>query len=202
MKSNKAGHICPNLIAAFRQFIQNAGVKENYLFELERNLELQASGFLMQKDSLLLQSQIRTEQFQIGLFDRLRAKLNQEICVQILEGPQIIGKALEVAFDHLCVQVGIKEFAIPIWSIGFVKGLTNKTRQATILQSKWNISSYLRSNLIEKNQLSVNIGKSIILTGKVEGVFQDNFDLQNIDEKYSIHIPRVTYMSKDADIND
>jgi len=35
-------------------------VKENYLFELERNLELQASGFLMQKDSLLLQSQIRT----------------------------------------------------------------------------------------------------------------------------------------------
>jgi len=58
-------------------------VKENYLFELERNLELQASGFLMQKDSLLLQSQIRTEQFQIGLFDRVRAKLNQEICVQI-----------------------------------------------------------------------------------------------------------------------
>jgi hypothetical protein len=177
-------------------------VKENYLFELERNLELQASGFLMQKDSLLLQSQIRTEQFQIGLFDRVRAKLNQEICVQIHEGPQIIGKALEVAFDHLCVQVGIKEFAIPIWSIGFVKGLTNKTRQATILQSKWSISSYLRSNLVEKNQLAVNIGKSIILTGKVVGVFQDNFDLQNIDEKYSIPIARITYISKDVDLND
>ena len=151
----------------------------------------------MQKDSLLLQSQIRTEQFQIGLFDRVRAKLNQEICVQILEGPQIIGKALEVAFDHLCVQVGMKEFAIPIWSIGFIKGLT-----ATILQSKWSISSYLRSNLVEKNQLAVNIGKSIILTGKVVGVFQDNFDLQNIDEKYSIPIARITYISKDVDLND
>lgn len=155
----------------------------------------------MQKDSLLLQSQIRTEQFQIGLFDRVRAKLNQEICVQIIEGPQIIGKALEVALDHLCVQVGMKEFAIPIWSIGFVKGSTNKTRQATILQSKWNISSYLRSNLIEKNQLVVNVGNSIILTGKVVGVFQDNFDLQNIDEKYSIPTSRVSFMSKDADLN-
>jgi hypothetical protein len=56
--------------------------------------------------------------------------------------------------------------------------------------------------LIEKNQLAVNIGKSIILTGKVVGVFQDNFDLQNIDEKYSIPISRVTYMSKDVNLND
>ncbi len=121
----------------------------------------------MQKDSLLLQSQIRTEQFQIGLFDRVRAKLNQEICVQIHEGPQIIGKALEVAFDHLCVQVGIKEFAIPIWSIGFVKGLTNKTRQATILQSKWNIGSYLRSNLIETSADA--IGKKACISTNPSG---------------------------------
>ncbi|MEY2777940.1 MAG: hypothetical protein RL008_36 [Actinomycetota bacterium] len=202
MKSNKAGHICPNLIATFNYFIQNAEMNENYLFELERNLELQASGFLIQKDSHLLQSQIRTEQFQIGLFDRVRAKLNQDIYIQLFEGPQIKGKVLEVALDHLCLQIGMKEFAIPIWSIAYVSGLTNKTNQATILQSKWKISSYLRSNLIEKNYLAVNISKSLILTGKVTGVFQDNFDLQNIEEKYSIPFSRVIYMSKDVDLND
>ena len=178
------------------------GVKENYLFELERNLELQASGFLMQKDSHLLQSQIRTEQFQIGLFERVRAKINQEICVQILEGPKIKGQVLEVAVDHLCIKISMKEFAIPIWSIDFITRLTNKTRPATILQSKWTFSSYLRSNLIEKNQLSVNIGKSGMITGKVVGVFLDNFDVGNVDEKYSIPIPRVNYISKDADLID
>ena len=64
------GHICPNFIEVIRELIQNTGVKDKYLFELERNLELQAAGFLMQKENILLQSQIRTEQFQINLFDR------------------------------------------------------------------------------------------------------------------------------------
>lgn len=177
-------------------------MKENYLFELERNLELQASGFLMQKDSHLLQSQIRTEQFQIRLFDRIRAQVNQEIQVQISDGTRILGKVLEVASDHLCLQVGMKEFTIPIWSVTYVNKLTNKTRQASILQSKWTFSSYLRSNLIEKNQLVVNLGELIIINGKVVGVFQDNFDIQNAETKYSIPISKIMFITKDIDIND
>ncbi len=202
MRPNKAGHICPNFIAGKRSLPQNVEVKENYLFELERNLELQAAGFLMQKDSLLLQSQIRTEQFQIGLLDRIRAEINQQICIQISDGPNVQGKVLEVASDHVCMQVGMKEFAIPIWAIGFISRLTNKTRQASILQSKWLFSSYLRSNLIEKNKLSIFIGKSIILNGIVISVFQDNFDLQNSEGKYSIPLSKITYISKDTCIND
>jgi molybdopterin-binding protein len=196
------GHICPIYVAVELLIIQNAEVKENYLFELERNLELQASGFLMQKDSHLLQSQIRTEQFQIGLFDRVRAQVNQEISVQISDGTKISGKVLEVASDHLCLQVGMREFAIPIWAVTYVNRLTNKTRQASILQSKWTLSSYLRSSLIEKNQLSINLGKSITLNGKVVGVFQDNFDIQNDESKYSIPISRIMFSTKDVDIDD
>jgi hypothetical protein len=113
-----------------------------------------------------------------------------------------LGKVLEVASDHLCLQVGVKEFTIPIWSVTYINKLTNKTRQASILQSKWTFSSYLRSNLIEKNQLVVNLGKSIILNGKVVGVFQDNFDIQNGETKYSIPISKVMFITKDIDIND
>lgn len=176
-------------------------MNENYLFELERNLELQASGFLMQKESHLLQSQIRTEQFQISLFDRIRAQVNQEIQVQISDGARLWGKVLEVASDHICLQVGMKEFTIPIWSVSNVNKLTSTTRQASILQSKWTLNSYLRSNLIEKNQLVVNLGKSVTLSGKVVGVFQDNFDIQNGEIKYSILISRIIFISKDVDLN-
>ena len=92
-------------------------MKEKYLFELERNLELQASGFLMQKDNLLLQSQLRTEHFQIKMLDRIRAMQNNELILDVLDLGNIKGILKEVASDHICLEVGQKEIIIPTWSI-------------------------------------------------------------------------------------
>ena len=81
-------------------------MNDNYLFELERNLELQAASFLMQKDSISLQSQIRTERFQQTLFDRLRAKVNQVITIEIKAIEVFTGILLEVVAGHICLETG------------------------------------------------------------------------------------------------
>ena len=125
-------------------------MKEKYLFELERNLELQASGFLMQKDNLLLQSQLRTEHFQIKMLDRIRAMQNNELILDVLDLGNIKGILKEVASDHICLEVGQKEIIIPTWSIQWSKSLIKMSKSATMLQSKWNLQSLLRSVLIEK----------------------------------------------------
>ena len=99
-------------------------MNDNYLFELERNLELQASSFLMQKDGFSLQSQIRTEHFQQSLFDRLRTKVNGEIAIEVKSRDNFTGILLEIAADHICLEVGEKELAIPDWSIQAIKDVT------------------------------------------------------------------------------
>ena len=196
------GHICPNFIEVIRELIQNTGVKDKYLFELERNLELQAAGFLMQKESILLQSQIRTEQFQINLFDRLRSVISKEVCIEINELKTIIGKLCEVASDHICVELGQKELTFPVQSIQAIRNLGNRTKSASVLQSKWNFQSFLRSNLIEKKQVAICIGKSNILSGTISAVYLDHFDLLNNQSTISIFTHSVIYVSKDRDFDE
>ena len=196
------GHICPNSIEVIRELIQNTGVKDKYLFELERNLELQAAGFLMQKESILLQSQIRTEQFQINLFDRLRSDISKEVCIEINELKTITGKLCEVASDHICVELGQKELTFPVQSIQAIRNLGNRTKSASVLQSKWNFQSFLRSNLIEKKQVAICIGKSNILSGTISAVYLDHFDLFNYQSTISIFNHCVIYVSKDRDFDE
>ena len=196
------GHICPNFIEVIRELIQNTGVKDKYLFELERNLELQAAGFLMQKESILLQSQIRTEQFQINLFDRLRSDISKEVCIEINELKTITGKLCEVASDHICVELGQKELTFPVQSIQAIRNVGNRTKSASVLQSKWNFQSFLRSNLIEKKQVAICIGKSNILSGTISAVYLDHFDLLNNQSTISIFIHSVIYVSKDRDFDE
>lgn len=196
------GHICPNFIEVIRELIQNTGVKDKYLFELERNLELQAAGFLMQKESILLQSQIRTEQFQINLFDRLRSDISKEVCIEINELKTITGKLCEVASDHICVELGQKELTFPVQSIQAIRNLGNRTKSASVLQSKWNFQSFLRSNLIEKKQVAICIGKSNILSGTISAVYLDHFDLFNDQSTISIFTHCVIYVSKDRDFDE
>lgn len=196
------GHICPNFIEVIRELIQNTGVKDKYLFELERNLELQAAGFLMQKESTLLQSQIRTEQFQINLFDRLRSDISKEVCIEINELNTITGKLCEVASDHICVELGQKELTFPVQSIQAIRNLGNRTKSASVLQSKWNFQSFLRSNLIEKKQVAICIGKSNILSGTISAVYLDHFDLFNDQSTISIFTHCVIYVSKDRDFDE
>ena len=196
------GHICPNFIEVIRELIQNTGVKDKYLFELERNLELQAAGFLMQKESILLQSQIRTEQFQINLFDRLRSDISKEVCIEINELKTITGKLCEVASDHICVELGQKELTFPVQSIQAIRNVGNRTKSASVLQSKWNFQSFLRSNLIEKKQVAICIGKSNILSGTISAVYLDHFDLLNNQSTISIFTHCVIYVSKDRDFDE
>jgi hypothetical protein len=177
-------------------------VRDKYLFELERNLELQASGFLMQKESSLLQSQIRTEHFQISLLDRLRNQVNQEISIDIKGLNTFTGTLKEIASDHICLEVGEKEYAFPVEVIQFIKNVSHKSQLATLLQSKWNFQSYLRSALIEKKQISIYLIQAKIVSGTVSAVYQDHFDLKLDNSILSIFNGSVIYMSKERDFDD
>lgn len=177
-------------------------MKEKYLFELERNLELQASGFLMQKDNLLLQSQLRTEHFQIKMLDRIRAMQNNELILDVLDLGNIKGILKEVASDHICLEVGQKEIIIPTWSIQWSKSLIKTSKSATMLQSKWNLQSLLRSVLIEKLDIIVCLRKDNLLNGQITNVYLDHFDMISEKNIYSIQFSTVKYISKDRDLND
>jgi len=177
-------------------------VNDNYLFELERNLELQASSFLMQKDGFSLQSQIRTEHFQQNLFDRLRTKAYSEITIEVKSRDNFTGILLEIASDHICLEIGEKELAIPNWSIQSIKDLGRKSIPPTILQSKWNFQSFLRSNQMEQNQIAVHLESKKVISGKILGVYLDHFDLSCNNSVISFFNQNVTYISKDRDIND
>ena len=177
-------------------------MREKYLFELERNLELQASGFLMQKDSLLLQSQLRTEHFQIKMLDRIRAMQNNELILDVLDLGNIKGILKEVASDHICLEVGQKEIIIPIWSIQWGKSLLKTSKNATMLQSKWNLQSLLRSALIEKLDIIVCLRKDNLLNGQITNVYLDHFEMISEKNPYSIQFSTVKYISKDRDLND
>ncbi len=177
-------------------------MKEKYLFELERNLELQASGFLMQKDNLLLQSQLRTEHFQIKMLDRIRAMQNNELILDVLDLGNIKGILKEVASDHICLEVGQKEIIIPIWSIQWSKLLIKTSKSATMLQSKWNLQSLFRSVLIEKLDIIVCLRKDNLLNGQITNVYFDHFDMLSEKNIYSIQFLTVKYISKDRDLND
>lgn len=177
-------------------------MREKYLFELERNLELQASGFLMQKDSLLLQSQLRTEYFQIKMLDRIRAMQNTEIILDVLDLGNIKGTLKEVASDHICLENGQKEIIIPIWSIQWSKSLIQTSKNATMLQSKWNLQSLLRSVLIEKLDIIVCLRKDNLLNGQITNVYLDHFDMISEKNIYSIQFSTVKYISKERDLND
>ena len=177
-------------------------MNDNYLFELERNLELQASSFLMQKDGFSVQSQIRTENFQQNLFDRLRTKVNSEITIEVKSRDNFTGILLEIASDHICLEIGEKELAIPNWSIQAIKDLGRKSIPPTFLQSKWNFQSFLRSNQMEQNQIAVHLESKKVISGKILGVYLDHFDLGCNNSVISFFNQNVAYVSKGRDIND
>ena len=177
-------------------------MNDNYLFELERNLELQATSFLMQKDGFSVQSQIRTEHFQQKLFDRLRTKVNSEITIEVKSRDNFTGTLLEIASDHICLEIGEKELAIPNWSIQAIKDLGRKSTPPTFLQSKWNFQSFLRSNQMEQNQIAVHLESKKVISGKILGVYFDHFDLGCNNSVISFFNQNVAYVSKGRDIND
>lgn len=177
-------------------------VNDNYLFELERNLELQATSFLMQKDGFSVQSQIRTEHFQQNLFDRLRTKVNSEITIEVKSRDNFTGILIEIASDHICLEIGEKELAIPNWSIQAIKDLGRKSIPPTFLQSKWNFQSFLRSNQMEQNQIAVHLESKKVISGKILGVYLDHFDLGCNNSVISFFNQNVAYVSKGRDIND
>ncbi len=177
-------------------------MNDNYLFELERNLELQATSFLMQKDGFSVQSQIRTEHFQQNLFDRLRTKVNSEITIEVKSRDNFTGILLEIASDHICLEIGEKELAIPNWSIQAIKDLGRKSTPPTFLQSKWNFQSFLRSNQMEQNQIAVHLESKKVISGKILGVYLDHFDLGCNNSVISFFNQNVAYVSKGRDIND
>lgn len=177
-------------------------MKDEYLYEMERNLELQAAGFLLQKESLLLKSQIRAEQIQQSVLDRLRALINKQLTIIISNSQPITGILKEVAADHICLENSHREIIIPITSISLIKDLTRSTQTASVIQSKWNMNSLLRSFQLEQKNILISLTGNDFHKGCINSVYQDHFDLSENNQNSSIMIQSIRYISVDKDLDE
>jgi hypothetical protein len=175
-------------------------MNQQYLFELERNLELQASGFLLQKQAHQLKSQIRTESFQINILDRLRININKVVEMKLISNEIISGKLIEVASDHLCLENNLKEIVIPLVSVLQFNYLSTETKPATMIQAKWNLQSCLRSLMIEKQLVVLKTLNQSCISGKVNGVFKDHFDFMVLKQRITFRFESIFYLTRDADL--
>ncbi len=149
-----------------------------YFEQLEKNLELQASGFLMQKETRNLESQIRTEVVQYELSERLRFNLGSEISFIAKELGNIVGVLEEVNTDHFVT----KSFNInTIYSMAKVISfdtLALSTRKPNNLESKWNLASALRSLMITKIGIKLVLEGNQVFSGIVVSILKDHFDVK------------------------
>ena len=86
-------------------------MSDKYLFELEKNLTLQANSLLLQKDDRETQHQIRVEFNQLSLIEKFKANIEKDLIIGLGNDYVIYGKLIEVNFDHVViVQESFKFF--------------------------------------------------------------------------------------------
>jgi hypothetical protein len=132
------------------------------------------------------------------------------ICITIAIISAVLNQIINITYDYHNLKhsidhnntTGEKEYAFPVEVIQFIKNVIHKSQIATLLQSKWNFQSYLRSALIEKKQVSIYLIQAKIFSGTVSAVYQDHFDLKLDNSRLSIFNGSVIYISKERDFDD
>lgn len=156
-----------------------------YLNELERNLEIQAHSFLLQKEDSLFESQTRTEFNQILLVNRLKSQIGKFTKVYLTD-LSLFGEIIEISMDHLVVEENEFRYLIKMNQILYLENLTNWNCNLTRFEEKWNFKSSLRDLLLKKTIIQIKITNGQILLGYINNCFNDHFDLMTDCKSISI----------------
>jgi len=149
-----------------------------YFEQLEKNLELQASAFLMQKETRNLESQIRTEVIQYEISERLRFNLGNDISFTIKEIGNIVGILKEVNNDHFVTNSFNVDTIYSIAKILSFDNLALSTQKPNNLESKWTLASALRSLMMNKTAIKLVLEGNQIFSGLVVSILKDHFDIK------------------------
>jgi len=164
-----------------------------YLNELERNLEIQAHSFLLQKEDSLFESQTRTEFNQILLVNRLKSQIGKFTKVY-LSDLSLFGEIIEISMDHLVVEENDFRYLIKMNQILYLENLTNWNCKLTRFEEKWNFKSSLRDLLLKKTIFQIKITNGQILHGYINNCFNDHFDLITDCKSISIQNNNVSWI--------
>lgn len=164
-----------------------------YLNELERNLEIQAHSFLLQKEDSLFESQTRTEFNQILLVNRLKSQIGKFTKVYLTD-LSLFGEIIEISMDHLVVEENEFRYLIKMNQILYLENLTNWNCNLTRFEEKWNFKSSLRDLLLKKTIIQIKITNGQILHGYINNCFNDHFDLITDCKSTSIQTNHVSWI--------
>ena len=147
-----------------------------YLNELERNLEIQAHSYLLQKDDFLFESQTRAELNQITLLNRLKSHIGQYKNFYLLD-QNIYAKIKEVCTEFILVSENNFDYLIKINQILGVEQLDYDNSKLTRFEEKWNLKSSLRELMLKKVVVQIKMINQQQFQGTLINFFNDHFDL-------------------------
>ncbi len=170
-----------------------------YLNELERNLEIQAHSYLLQKDDALFESQTRTEFNQVCLVNRLKSHTRQFKKFFLTE-LILTAKIVEVFKEHILVEENEYKYLIKVNQILGVNNLKNSNSKLTRFEEKWNLKSSLRDLMLHKINVQIKLINQLCFSGTLNNFFNDHFDLVNNREKITLNTEAISWVKYKSEL--
>lgn len=169
-----------------------------YLNDLERNLEIQAHSYLLQKDDSLFESQTRVELNQVSLVNRLKSHIGQ-FKKFYLSDLNIYAKILEINMESILVENEGFKYLIRVNQILGVNNLSYTNLKLTRFEEKWSLKSSLRDLMLRKIPVQFKLVNQQYLQGTLNNFFNDHLDLLTNLETVSLNINSILWVRYKSD---
>lgn len=158
-----------------------------FLSQIEKNIEVQAAGILAYKREDRAFSEARGELAQILLSDRIRAKINENITLNINQIGAVSGIVLQVFSDHLLLIVNSKIWLIDLNHIKVLSRLDRSIKKPNPLEVNWSKISTLRDWMVDLASVTLNTSTGEIFTGTIHKLYKDHLDIKISSEIFTIY---------------
>lgn len=169
-----------------------------YLNELERNLEIQAHSYLLQKDDALFESQTRVEFNQVCLVSRLKSHVGLVKKI-FLTDLNLFAKILEIGVEYVLVEEQGFKYLIKVNQILGVDNLSCTNSKLSRFEEKWNFKSCLRDLMLRKTQVQIKMINQQYFQGTLNNLFKDHFDLLTNKEIISFNLDSILWAKFKSD---
>jgi hypothetical protein len=159
----------------------------SFLSQIEKNIEVQAAGILAFKREDRALSEARGELAQILLSDRLRAKVNENISLDINRIGTVNGIVKQVFSDHLLLITNSKIWLIDLLHIKILSRLDRSVKKPNPIEVNWSKISTLRDWMIDLANVTFYTSDGEILSGTMHKLYKDHLDIKTASEIITIY---------------
>lgn len=122
--------------------------------------------------------QVRAERARLAMVDRLRAHVGCELSWHLVTGAAMPGRLLDLGSDWVLLKVGRGSLLVPIWAVEAVGGLSSvSVLDGSEVARRLGIGVVLRGLSRDRALVSVGLGEDRSVTGTIDRVGVDHFDL-------------------------